>query len=120
MQPFHTPCICTDTFPLSPHTYTHHVLCAVRPPLQVSVPMLLTLGHTGLPYSGADVGGFFGNPDAQLMTGGWWVATHTSFRSDEVCTFRRLQRDGWGARAGWGPCGRLRSTLGCGTVARWV
>ncbi len=30
--------------------------------------MLLTLGLTGLPYSGADVGGFFGNPDAELMT----------------------------------------------------
>ncbi|PNH09384.1 Neutral alpha-glucosidase AB [Tetrabaena socialis] len=34
----------------------------------VSVPMLLTLGLTGLPYSGADVGGFFGNPDSELMT----------------------------------------------------
>jgi alpha 1,3-glucosidase len=30
--------------------------------------MLLTLGITGLPYSGADVGGFFGNPDAELLT----------------------------------------------------
>lgn len=36
--------------------------------LRVSVPMLLSLGLTGLTYSGADVGGFFGNPDAQLMT----------------------------------------------------
>ncbi|KXZ56930.1 hypothetical protein GPECTOR_1g839 [Gonium pectorale] len=36
--------------------------------LKVSVPMLLTLGLTGLPNSGADVGGFFGNPDAELMT----------------------------------------------------
>jgi alpha-glucosidase (family GH31 glycosyl hydrolase) len=31
--------------------------CLQRP-CQVSIPMLLTLGVTGLPYSGADVGGF--------------------------------------------------------------
>ena len=30
--------------------------------------MTLTLGLTGLTWSGADVGGFFGNPDAELMT----------------------------------------------------
>ncbi|CAD7696507.1 unnamed protein product [Ostreobium quekettii] len=36
--------------------------------LRVSVPMLLSLGLTGLPYSGADVGGFFGNPDEELLT----------------------------------------------------
>ncbi|KAF8064543.1 PSL5 [Scenedesmus sp. PABB004] len=35
--------------------------------LAVSVPMLLTLGLTGLPFSGADVGGFFGNPDPELL-----------------------------------------------------
>jgi Glycosyl hydrolases family 31 len=35
--------------------------------LSVSVPMLLTLGLTGLPFSGADVGGFFGNPDVELL-----------------------------------------------------
>jgi hypothetical protein len=36
--------------------------------LRVSIPMLLTLGITGLPFSGADVGGFFGNPDVELLT----------------------------------------------------
>lgn len=35
--------------------------------LRVSLPMLLTLGVSGLPYSGADVGGFFGNPDPELL-----------------------------------------------------
>ena len=35
--------------------------------LKVSIPMLLTLGLTGLPFSGADIGGFFGNPDAELL-----------------------------------------------------
>jgi alpha 1,3-glucosidase len=36
--------------------------------LKVATPMLLTLGLAGLPFSGADVGGFFGNPDAELLT----------------------------------------------------
>lgn len=30
--------------------------------------MMLTLGLTGLPFAGADVGGFFGNPDPELLT----------------------------------------------------
>lgn len=37
--------------------------------------MLLALGVTGLPFSGADVGGFFGNPDAELMTRWYQVGT---------------------------------------------
>ena len=32
--------------------------------LKSSVPMLLSLGLSGMPFVGADVGGFFGNPDA--------------------------------------------------------
>ena len=36
--------------------------------LRVSIPMVTALGLTGLTFSGADVGGFFGNPDAELMT----------------------------------------------------
>ena len=36
--------------------------------LAVSVPMVLSIGVSGLPFNGADVGGFFGNPDAELMT----------------------------------------------------
>ncbi|CAK9316407.1 unnamed protein product [Citrullus colocynthis] len=35
--------------------------------LRVSVPMVLTLGLTGLSFSGADVGGFFGNPETALL-----------------------------------------------------
>ena len=34
--------------------------------LRVSVPMTLTLGVSGLTWSGADVGGFFGDPDPEL------------------------------------------------------
>jgi hypothetical protein len=45
------------------------VLSALSPCVaQVSVPMLLSLNLAGLPFVGADVGGFFGNPDAELMT----------------------------------------------------
>lgn len=36
--------------------------------LEISLPMITTLGLTGLPFVGADVGGFFGNPDTELLT----------------------------------------------------
>ncbi|XP_010270270.1 PREDICTED: probable glucan 1,3-alpha-glucosidase [Nelumbo nucifera] len=35
--------------------------------LRVSVPMILTLGLTGISFSGADVGGFFGNLEPELL-----------------------------------------------------
>lgn len=35
--------------------------------LAISIPMLLTLSVTGMAFSGADVGGFFGNPDTELL-----------------------------------------------------
>ncbi|KAF9357917.1 hypothetical protein BGX26_002855 [Mortierella sp. AD094] len=41
--------------------------------LEIASPMLLTIGLSGLPFSGADVGGFFGNPDAELLTR-WYQA----------------------------------------------
>mmetsp|Transcript_37728 Transcript_37728/g.84060 ORF Transcript_37728/g.84060 Transcript_37728/m.84060 type:complete len:895 (-) Transcript_37728:499-3183(-) len=47
--------------------------------LAVSIPMLLTLGVTGLPFSGADVGGFFGNPDAELLTRWYQVGIYYPF-----------------------------------------
>ncbi|KAL0224553.1 hypothetical protein P9112_003943 [Eukaryota sp. TZLM1-RC] len=45
--------------------------------LKASVPMLLTLSLSGLGFSGADVGGFFNHPDAELQTrwyqlGAWY------------------------------------------------
>ena len=36
--------------------------------LEASVPMLLSHGVAGITFIGADVGGFFGDPDAELMT----------------------------------------------------
>ncbi|KAH6583225.1 hypothetical protein BASA60_001544 [Batrachochytrium salamandrivorans] len=35
--------------------------------LAASVPMILTVGVSGLPFAGADVGGFFGNPEPDLL-----------------------------------------------------
>jgi len=41
--------------------------------LKASFPMLLSQGISGFPFSGADVGGFFGNPDKELQTR-WYQA----------------------------------------------
>lgn len=36
--------------------------------LKESIPMVLNQGISGFPFAGADVGGFFGNPDKELIT----------------------------------------------------
>ncbi len=41
--------------------------------LEASIPMVLSQGISGFPFSGADVGGFFGNPDKDLLTR-WYQA----------------------------------------------
>jgi alpha 1,3-glucosidase len=41
--------------------------------LQASIPMVLSQGISGFPFSGADVGGFFGNPGKELLTR-WYQA----------------------------------------------
>ncbi|KAK1413810.1 hypothetical protein QVD17_35593 [Tagetes erecta] len=47
--------------------------------LRVSVPMILTLGLTGITFSGADVGGFFGNPETELLVRWYQVAAYLPF-----------------------------------------
>ncbi|CAH8849245.1 unnamed protein product [Trichobilharzia szidati] len=47
--------------------------------LKISVPMLLSLSVTGLTLSGADVGGFFGNPDPELLTRWYQAAAYQPF-----------------------------------------
>lgn len=47
--------------------------------LRVSVPMLLSLGLAGLPSSGADVGGFFGDPDPELLTRWYQLGVYYPF-----------------------------------------
>lgn len=47
--------------------------------LKISVPMLLSLSVTGLTHSGADIGGFFGNPDPALLARWYQAAAYTPF-----------------------------------------
>lgn len=35
--------------------------------LQISIPMLLTIGASGVTFAGADVGGFFRDPEPELL-----------------------------------------------------
>lgn len=42
--------------------------------LRISVSMMLTLNLVGITFSGADVGGFFKNPDEELLTR-WYQAS---------------------------------------------
>ncbi|KAF9986257.1 hypothetical protein BGZ65_008301 [Modicella reniformis] len=41
--------------------------------LEAAAPMLLSIAISGISFAGADVGGFFGNPDAELLTR-WYQA----------------------------------------------
>lgn len=41
--------------------------------LKIATPMILTSGVSGMPFSGADVGGFFGNPSSELLVR-WYQA----------------------------------------------
>lgn len=41
--------------------------------LEASIPMILSMGVSGFPFAGADVGGFFGNPGKDLLTR-WYQA----------------------------------------------
>lgn len=41
--------------------------------LEASIPMVLSMGISGFPFAGADIGGFFGNPDKELLTR-WYQA----------------------------------------------
>ncbi|KAI5956603.1 ROT2 [Candida jiufengensis] len=41
--------------------------------LKISIPMILTSNIVGMPFAGADVGGFFGNPSKELLTR-WYQA----------------------------------------------
>ncbi|KAF3774327.1 putative glucan 1-3-alpha-glucosidase [Nymphaea thermarum] len=47
--------------------------------LRVSVPMLLTLGLAGMTFSGADIGGFFGNPDPELLLRWYQIGAYYPF-----------------------------------------
>lgn len=46
---------------------------AVWSHLEASIPMTLSMGISGMPFAGADVGGFFGNPSKELLAR-WYQA----------------------------------------------
>ncbi|CAD5191540.1 unnamed protein product [Musa acuminata subsp. malaccensis] len=47
--------------------------------LRVSVPMILNLGLAGMSFSGADVGGFFGNPENDLLVRWYQLGAYYPF-----------------------------------------
>jgi alpha 1,3-glucosidase len=47
--------------------------------LAIAGPMLLSFNIAGLPFIGSDAGGFFGNPDAELMTRWFQAAAYHPF-----------------------------------------
>lgn len=47
--------------------------------LEASVPMLLSIGVSGVTFCGADVGGFFGNPDPVLLARWYQLGAYQPF-----------------------------------------
>ena len=47
--------------------------------LQIAAPMLLSINLAGLSFAGADAGGFFGDPNAELFTRWFQAAAFTPF-----------------------------------------
>ena len=45
--------------------------------LKISIPMLLSMGVAGLQFVGADIGGFFKNPDPELLVR-WYQVRYSS------------------------------------------
>ncbi len=56
--------------------------------LAVSIPMLLSIGTAGLPFAGADIGGFFGNPDKELVVRWYQVSVAIHGASCLLCMLR--------------------------------
>ncbi len=53
--------------------------------LWLQIPMLLSLGLSGVPFVGADVGGFFGRPSAELLVRWYQVAAFTPLCRNHQC-----------------------------------
>ena len=72
--------------------------------LAVSVPMVLSIGAAGLPFAGADVGGFFGDPSPELLARWYQLGVfYPFFRGHAHHDTRR--REPWllpgGGAGGW-------------------
>ena len=81
--------------------------------LKIAQPMILTANIAGLPFIGADVGGFFGNPDSELFTR--WMqagAYHPFFRAHAHHDSKR--------REPWVFGDAVLADLRKAVLARWV
>ncbi|KFD54232.1 hypothetical protein M513_05009, partial [Trichuris suis] len=62
--------------------------------MKISTPMVLTLGITGIPFAGADIGGFFRNPDEEMIVRWHQIgAFHSFYRLHSELNTRR--REPW-------------------------
>ncbi|XP_045627336.1 neutral alpha-glucosidase C isoform X1 [Ursus americanus] len=62
--------------------------------LKISIPMLLTLSITGISFCGADVGGFVGNPEAELLVRWYQAGAYQPFFRGHA-TMNTKRREPW-------------------------
>ncbi|KAM4829657.1 neutral alpha-glucosidase C isoform 5-T6 [Thomomys bottae] len=62
--------------------------------LKISLPMLLTLSITGISFCGADVGGFIGNPEAELLVRWYQAGAYQPFFRGHA-TMNTKRREPW-------------------------
>lgn len=62
--------------------------------LKISIPMLLTLSVSGISFCGADVGGFIGNPEAELLVRWYQAAAYQPFFRGHA-TMNTKRREPW-------------------------
>ncbi|XP_006831953.1 PREDICTED: neutral alpha-glucosidase C [Chrysochloris asiatica] len=62
--------------------------------LKISIPMLLTLSITGICFCGADVGGFIGNPKAELLVRWYQAGAYQPFFRGHA-TMKTKRREPW-------------------------
>uniref|UniRef100_A0A8I3NWH3 Glucosidase alpha, neutral C n=1 Tax=Canis lupus familiaris TaxID=9615 RepID=A0A8I3NWH3_CANLF len=62
--------------------------------LKISIPMLLTLSITGISFCGADVGGFIGNPEAELLVRWYQAGAYQPFFRGHA-TMKTKRREPW-------------------------
>ncbi|XP_016000387.2 neutral alpha-glucosidase C isoform X1 [Rousettus aegyptiacus] len=62
--------------------------------LKISIPMLLTLSITGISFCGADVGGFIGNPEAELLVRWYQAGAYQPFFRGHS-TMNTKRREPW-------------------------
>ncbi len=59
--------------------------------LESSIPMLLNLGMSGVPFIGADVGGFSGDVTGELLTAWSWLGVFYPFMRNHSAKINRAQ-----------------------------